>query len=62
MIKSMHILSESLFSIKRQLYAAHTLQLSIQKGLKQCKSMHRRIKSLQNFFRSLKQAQRLWEA
>jgi hypothetical protein len=62
MIKSVRILSESLPLIKRQPCAAHTLQLSVQEGLKHCKIIHRRIKNLQNFFRLPKQAQRLQEA
>ena len=45
----------------RQPCAAHTLQLSVQEGLKQCKDIHRHIKSLQTFFRLPKQAQRLRE-
>jgi Protein of unknown function (DUF 659) len=62
MVKSVRVLSQSLPSVKRQPCAAHTLQLSVQEGLKYCKDIHRRIKSLQNFFRSPKQAQRLREA
>ncbi len=48
--------------MKCQPCAAHTLQLSVQQGLKQCKAIHSRIKNLQNFFRLSKQAQRLREA
>ena len=62
MVKAVHILSELLPSIKRHPCAAHTLQLSVKEGLKHCKDIHRRIKSLQNFFRLPKQAQRLRES
>lgn len=62
MVKSVNVLSQSLSSIKRQPCAAHTLQLSVNEGLKQCKSIHKRVKCLQNFFRLPKQAQRLREA
>ena len=63
MIKSVRIIGESYISIiKRQPCAAHTLQLSVHEGLKQCKNVHRRIKSLQSFFWHPKQAQRLREA
>ncbi|GBC17178.1 zinc finger BED domain-containing protein 1-like [Rhizophagus irregularis DAOM 181602=DAOM 197198] len=49
-------------SVERQPCAAHTLQLSVQEGLKQCKAIHRHVKSLQAFFRLSKQAQRLHKA
>ncbi|GBC17180.2 zinc finger BED domain-containing protein 1-like [Rhizophagus irregularis DAOM 181602=DAOM 197198] len=49
-------------SVERQPCAVHTLQLSVQEGLKQCKAIHRRVKSLQAFFRLPKQAQRLHKA
>jgi hypothetical protein len=49
-------------NVVRQPCAAHTLQLSVQEGLKQCKAVHRRVKSLQAFFRLPKQAQRLRKA
>lgn len=62
MVKSVHIVSRTLPSVKRQPCAVHTLQLSVNEGLKYCKNVHRRIKSLQNFFRYPKQAQRLQEA
>jgi hypothetical protein len=62
MIKAVRILSQKLPSVKRHPCAAHTLQLSVRAGLKHCKDIHRRIKSLQNFFRSPKQAQRLRES
>lgn len=45
--------------IKHQSCIAHTLQLSVLEGLKQCKPFHHRIKSLQAFFRTPKQGQRL---
>lgn len=62
MIKGVRILSQSLSSIKRQPCAAHTLQLSVKEGIKFCKGIHQRVKSLQYFFRLPKQAQRLREA
>ncbi|CAG8577004.1 6422_t:CDS:2 [Cetraspora pellucida] len=63
MIKSICILNESYFStIKRNPYTAHTLQLSVQEGLRQCKDVHRHIKNLQCFFKLPKQAQRLQKA
>ncbi|CAJ0830078.1 287_t:CDS:2 [Entrophospora sp. SA101] len=63
MIKGVRLLGEKYLSqIKRQPCAAHTLQLSVLQGLKQCKSIHRRVKCLQAFFRLPKQAQRLREA
>ncbi|CAG8519579.1 1268_t:CDS:2 [Cetraspora pellucida] len=46
----------------RQPCATHILQLSVKKGLKQCKSIHHRVKSLQAFFQLSKQAQCLREA
>ncbi|CAJ0825785.1 7795_t:CDS:2 [Entrophospora sp. SA101] len=63
MIKGVRLLGEKYLSqIKRQPCAAHTLQLSVLQGLKQCKSIHCRVKCLQAFFRLPKQAQRLREA
>ena len=51
MVKAINILSNSLPTVKRNPCAVHTLQLSVKEGLKYCKDIHRRIKSLQNFFR-----------
>jgi zinc finger BED domain-containing protein 1 (E3 SUMO-protein ligase ZBED1) len=63
MVKGVQQLHENYFNyITHQPCAAHTLQLSVQQGLKQCKAVHYRIKNLQNFFRLPKQAQRLREA
>ncbi|CAB5211948.1 unnamed protein product [Rhizophagus irregularis] len=62
MVKAVSTLGKSLPGIKRHPCAAHTLQLSVKQGLKHCKDIHRRIKSLQNFFRLPKQAQRLRES
>jgi hypothetical protein len=63
MIKAVRLLGENhLPQIRRQPCAAHTLQLSVLQGLKECKSVHRRVKCLQAFFRLPKQAQRLREA
>jgi hypothetical protein len=63
MVKGIRLLNENyITNVERQPCAAHTLQLSVQEGLKQCKSIHRRVKSLQAFFRLPKQAQRLREA
>ncbi|CAG8443569.1 13209_t:CDS:2 [Cetraspora pellucida] len=62
MIKGVHILKLQLSEVTRQACAAHTLQLTVQQGLKQCKVVHRRIKNLIAFFRLPKQAQRLYEA
>ncbi|CAG8617435.1 2678_t:CDS:2, partial [Cetraspora pellucida] len=61
MIKSISNLNKRLPNIKRQPCAIHTLQLFVYEGLKQYKNVHQRIKSLQHFFRSPKQAQRLRE-
>ncbi|EXX55855.1 hypothetical protein RirG_221490 [Rhizophagus irregularis DAOM 197198w] len=52
----------NMVNVERQPCAVHTLQLSVQEGLKQCKAIHRRVKSLQAFFRLPKQAQRLHKA
>lgn len=62
MIKAVSTLGKSLPGIKRHPCAVHTLQLSVKQELKHCKDIHRRIKSLQNFFRLPKQAQRLRES
>ena len=52
MIKAIRLLGENYInSIQRQPCVAHTLQLSVLEGLKQCKAFHRRVKSLQSFFR-----------
>ena len=62
MVKGIRLLNSNyISSIERQPCAAHTLQLSVQERLKQCKAIHRRVKSLQTFFRLPKQAQRLRE-
>ena len=53
MVKGIRLLNENYISnVTRQPCAAHTLQLSVQEGLKQCKAIHRRVKNLQNFFRT----------
>ena len=58
MVKGIRLLGENYIrKIEHQPCAAHTLQLSVQEGLKQCKAIHRRIKSLQAFFRLPKQVQ-----
>jgi len=63
MIKGVQLLHQNYFdNVKHQPCAAHTLQLSVQEGLKQCKAIHCRVKNLQTFFRLPKQAQRLREA
>ncbi|CAG8471974.1 11262_t:CDS:2 [Cetraspora pellucida] len=62
MVKGIKLLQETIINVERQPCAAHTLQLSVKEGLKQCKAIHRRVKSLQTFFRLPKQAQRLREA
>ena len=63
MVKGIRLLCNNYFdNMKRQPCAAHTLQLSVQVGLKQCKAIHCRVKNLQKFFRLPKQAQRLREA
>src|SRR3954453_13671007 len=63
MVKGIRLIKNNyISSVKCQPCVAHTLQLSVQEGLKQCKAVHRRIKSLQTFFRLPKQAQRLCEA
>ncbi|CAG8538662.1 24407_t:CDS:2 [Gigaspora rosea] len=62
MIKRVDILKSQLSGVTRIACAAHTLQLTVQEGLKQCKAVHRRIKNLQAFFKLPKQAQRLYKA
>ena len=63
MVKGIRLLNKNYISgVARQPCAAHTLQLSVQEGLKQCRSIHSRVKSLQAFFRLPKQAQQLREA
>ena len=63
MIKAVHLLRESyLDQIQHQSCIAHTLQLSVIEGLKQCKAFHCCIKSLQIFFRLPKQTERLHAA
>ena len=53
MVKGIRLLNENYISgVARQPCAAHTLQLSVQEGLKQCRSIHSRVKSLQAFFDS----------
>jgi hypothetical protein len=63
MVKAVRLLKENyLDQIYHQPCVAHTLQLSVMEGLKQCKVFHRRMKSLQTFFRLPKQAERLHAA
>ena len=63
MVKGIKLLNKDYFNnVIRQPCAAHTLQLSVQEGLKQCKQIHRRIKNLQAFFRLPKQVQWLRDA
>ncbi|EXX77317.1 hypothetical protein RirG_024880 [Rhizophagus irregularis DAOM 197198w] len=63
MVKAVRLLRENyLEQIQHQSCVAHTLQLSVMEGLKQCKAFHRHIKSLQTFFRLPKQAERLHAA
>ena len=63
MVKGIRLLNNNyISSVKRQPCVAYILQLSVQEGLKQCKAVHRRIKSLQAFFWLPKQAQHLREA
>ena len=63
MVKGIKLLGDNYINnVIRQPCVAHTLQLSVQEGLKQCKTIHRRVKSLQAFFRLPKQAQRLRKA
>ncbi|CAB4383308.1 unnamed protein product [Rhizophagus irregularis] len=63
MVKAVRLLKENyLDQIQHQSCVAHTLQLSVMEGLKQCKAFHRQIKSLQTFFRLPKQAERLHSA
>ena len=63
MVKGIRLIKNNyISSVKRQPCAMHMLQLSVQEGLKQCKAIHRRVKSLQAFFRLPKQAQCLREA
>jgi hypothetical protein len=63
MVKTVRLLKENhLDQIHHQPCVAHTLQLSVMEGLKQCKAFHRRIKSLQTFFCLPKQAERLHAA
>ena len=51
MVKGIRLLNNNyISSVERQPCAAHILQLSVQEGLKQCKAVHHRIKSLQAFF------------
>jgi hypothetical protein len=61
MVKAVSILGKSLPG-KRHPCTAHTLQLSVKEGLKHCKDIHWRIRSLQSFFQLPKQAQRLRES
>ncbi len=51
MIKGVQLLHQNYFdNVKHQPCAAHTLQLSVQEGLKQCKAIHCHVKNLQTFF------------
>ena len=51
MVKGIRLLNKNyITNVERQPCTAHTLQLSVQEGLKQCKSIYRRVKSLQAFF------------
>ncbi|CAG8657185.1 5514_t:CDS:2 [Gigaspora margarita] len=60
MLKATYLLSDKYNNqIKYQSCTAHTLQLSVLEGLKQCKPFHYQIKSLQAFFHTPKQGQRL---
>ncbi|CAG8464315.1 8800_t:CDS:2 [Cetraspora pellucida] len=60
MIKGVKLLKENhLSNINWQSCVAHTLQLSVKEGLKQIKPIHKRLRSIQAFFRLPKQAQRL---
>ncbi len=57
MVKGIWLLNNNyISSVEHQPCAAHILQLSVQEGLKQCKAVHHRIKSLQAFFWLPKQA------
>src|SRR5260363_234188 len=62
MIKGVRIIKSQLSEVTRQACAAHTLQLTVQQGLKQCKEVHCRMKNLIAFFKLPKQVQRLYEA
>ncbi|CAB5191008.1 unnamed protein product [Rhizophagus irregularis] len=63
MVKAVRLLRENyLEQIQHQSCVVHTLQLSVIEGLKQCKAFHRRIKSLQIFFRLPKQVEKLHAA
>src|SRR5947207_13733969 len=54
MVKGIRLLNKDFInSVNRQPCTAHTLQLPVQEGLKQCKAIHRRVKSLQTFFNFL---------
>ncbi|CAG8729635.1 485_t:CDS:2 [Gigaspora margarita] len=57
-----HSDEQHLPEVKRQSCVAHTLQLSVLQGLKQCNQVHCHVKCLQAFFHLPKQAQRLREA
>ncbi|CAG8833836.1 15525_t:CDS:2, partial [Gigaspora margarita] len=60
MVKGIELLKDNCIkNVFWQPCAAHTLQLSVREGLKQIKSVHQRLKSIQAFFRLPKQAQRL---
>ena len=62
-IKAVRLLRKSyLDQIQHQSCIAHTLQLSVIEGLKQCKAFHHHIKSLQTFFYLSKQTERLHAA
>ncbi|CAG8835103.1 41112_t:CDS:2, partial [Gigaspora margarita] len=63
MVKGIELLKDNCIkNVFWQPCAAHTLQLSVREGLKQIKSVHQRLKSIQTFFRLPKQVQRLREA
>ncbi|CAG8646092.1 zinc finger BED domain-containing protein 1-like [Rhizophagus irregularis DAOM 181602=DAOM 197198] len=63
MVKAVRLLQENYFDqVQHQSCVAHTLQLSVMKGLKQCKAFYRYVKSLQTFFHLPKQAERLYAA
>ncbi|RGB42257.1 hypothetical protein C1646_751154 [Rhizophagus diaphanus] len=63
MVKGILLLNTNhISSIERQPCATYTLQLSVQKGLKQCKVIYHHVKNLQVFFQFSKQAQHLHEA
>jgi len=62
MVRGIKLLSNNYTRVVRQPCVAHTLQLSVQEGLKQCKDIRRRVKNLQAFFRFPKHAEQLRQA